>query len=313
MIEPVIIDCHYLKPQFAAAFLIVEKDRAAFIENNTAHATPFLLEALKEQSIAREKVDYLIITHIHLDHAGGSFSLLQHCPQALLLAHPRAAPHLVDPSKLVSSARKVYGDAVFEKLYGDIQPIDSDRVRVMKDHETLAFGERSLHFIYTRGHANHHFCIYDSQSEGIFTGDSFGLAYPQLQKHGLFIFPATSPTDFDPKEARNSIAKILEMRPRQAFLTHFGRITDLPSAAEQLRRHIDYSEKLMHEAVQSGEPDSQLPAFCESRLKKYFQPELDKRGLASDPEVWDILRLDLELNAAGIAFAAQKIRKTAMQ
>jgi glyoxylase-like metal-dependent hydrolase (beta-lactamase superfamily II) len=304
---PTTIDCNYLAPQFAAAYLIAESDRALFVENNTAHATPFLLQALKETGLKPEQVEYLIVTHIHLDHAGGTSKLLQACPNAKVLAHPRAAPHLIDPTKLITSARHVYGDANFDRLYGEILPIDSARVRIMQDQEVLPFGSRSLKFIYTRGHANHHFCIFDSESEGIFTGDSFGLAYPALQKSGLFIFPSTSPTDFDPNEARLSIQKILDSGAKRAFLTHYGSIGDLKGAADQLRMHLDFSEKLLESAIQSSEPDAALDEFCQKQIYSYFQTLLSNQGLAT-PEVWDLIKMDLELNAAGIAHIARKRR-----
>ncbi len=306
--EPITIDCHYIKPNFAAAFLVVDNNHATFVENNTAKATPTLLNALSKYRIKADNIDYLIVTHIHLDHAGGSYALIKNCPNATILAHPRAANHLIDPTKLVTSARKVYGDAAFEELYGEIKAIDASRVRIMQDGETLPFGSHSFNFIYTRGHANHHFCIYESRSNGIFTGDSFGLAYPALQTKGLFIFPSTSPTDFDPAEARISIKKILDTGADKAYLTHFGKITNLPDAAAQLLEHLDFSERLLEESMRSAEPDSNLPAFCEKKLKRHFQNALEKTGLASDPIVWEILSLDLKLNADGIAHVALKRR-----
>jgi glyoxylase-like metal-dependent hydrolase (beta-lactamase superfamily II) len=302
---PITIDCNYIVPQFAAAYLITESDRALFIENNTAHATPRLLQSLKETGLRPEQVEYLIVTHIHLDHAGGTSKLLQACPNATVLAHPRAAPHLIDPSKLVSSAKHVYGDSTFENLYGEILPIDATRVKIMQDQEILQFGSRSLKFIHTRGHANHHFCIFDSESSGIFTGDSFGLAYPQLQKNGLLIFPSTSPTDFDPEEARLSIQKILNSGAKQAFLTHYGSLDNLEQAAAQLLSHLDFSENLLILATASDESDSSLEEFCQRHLTKYFQNLLTQHGLTM---AWDLIKMDLELNAAGIAHIARKRR-----
>ena len=181
---------------------MVEKDQAAFVDTNTTHSVPLLIEKLRTLGLSPEAVSYLIITHVHLDHAGGASALLKLCPNATLLAHPKAARHMIDPSKLVTSAKKVYGEAQFDQLYGAIDSIPKERVQVIEDGEVIAFGTRTFQFFYTRGHANHHFCIWDSASNGVFTGDSFGLAYPALQKRGLFIFPSTSPTDFDPDEAR---------------------------------------------------------------------------------------------------------------
>lgn len=303
-----ILDCEYLKPDFAAAFLMREGDRALFVETNTAHAVPRLLRALEAQGLTPEQVEYLIVTHVHLDHAGGASALMEACPRAVLLAHPRAVPHLIDPSRLVASARQVYGDEAFAKLYGEIHPIPAERVRMMEDGEEVRFGERTLRFFHTRGHANHHFCVFDSKSEGVFTGDSFGLAYPALQGSGLFIFPSTSPTDFDPTEAKRTLEKILGTGAKRAFLTHFGEVTDLPEAARQLKTHLDFSEALFQKGIQSDLTVDLLTLEFETALRTRFEEVLQERGIDRSAQTWDLLKLDLELNAAGIAFAAQKQR-----
>lgn len=304
---PVTIDCDYLFARFAAAYLLTEGDRALFVENNTAHSVPRLLAALKTSGVSPENVEFLIITHVHLDHAGGTSALLEKCPNATVLAHPRAAPHVIDPSRLVASARKVYGDAEFERLYGTINPVPASRVRSPNDGERVQFGERQLHFIHTRGHANHHMCVLDETSEDIYTGDAFGLAYPDLQADGLFIFPSTSPTDFDPEEARKSVRKIVGAGARRAWLTHFGLVTDLAGAASQLVEWIDFSETLLEEAVRSPEQDSALAGGCETKLRVRLKKALEGRSRLP-ANVWDLLKLDIELNAAGIAHVAIKRR-----
>lgn len=303
-----LIDCDYVLPKFAASYLMTEGDRALFVENNTAHAVPKLLQALHASGGSPERVDFLVITHVHLDHAGGTSALLRACPNALVLAHPRAARHVIDPSKLVASARKVYGDEAFEKLYGEILPVDASRVREIADGETIRFGSRELRFFHTRGHANHHMCVHDTGSDGVFTGDAFGLAYPRLQGAGLFIFPSTSPTDFDAVEARKSVRRIVETGAKRAWLTHFGEVTDLRGAAAQLISHLDFSESVLLEAIRSGEPDEALDAFCLVRLRKHFEAELEKRGMAGDSGAWEVLKLDVEINAGGLAFVARKER-----
>lgn len=305
----VTIDCQYMRPRFAASYLLVEGEMAAFVENNTAHSVPLLLDALRSRGLTPEQVRYLIVTHVHLDHAGGSSALMRACPNATLLAHPRAAPHLIDPTRLVSSARRVYGESAFRELYGEITPIDGRRVRVMQDGDKLRFGARNLRFIHTRGHANHHFCVHDDRADGVFTGDSFGLAYPDLQGHGLFVFPSTSPTDFIPSEARRALRKILDTGARRAFLTHFGEVTDLNEAARQLGEHLDFSESLLNEAAAAGDEGEELVAVCEERLREYFEAELRRRGFTTPESTpWEILELDLGLNAQGIAYAAEKMR-----
>ena len=307
------IDTLYLGlSEVAAAYLIVDGDRAAFVDNNTNEAVPRLLAALAEQGLTPEQVDYLIITHVHLDHAGGTSALARACPNAKVVAHPRAAPHIIDPTKLVASASAVYGQAEFERLYGTIEPVDEDRVLVMEDEQTLRLDQRELRFLHTRGHANHHFCIVDSASDAIFSGDAFGLVYPALQGEGTFAFPSTSPTDFEPELARQSIQRLVAERPRCIYPTHFGAVRDIEVAAGQLLRHLDFAERLRDDAETSDRPDEALEAYCRARLSDYFAGLLDSMGeLGRDPKIWSHLKLDIDLNAQGIAFAANKRRRKA--
>ncbi|MEW5848223.1 MAG: MBL fold metallo-hydrolase [Myxococcota bacterium] len=305
---PQTIDCHYLQPRFAAAYLLTEGDEAAFVETNTTHAVPRLLDALQARGMKPEQVRYVVITHVHLDHAGGASALMRACPNATLLAHPRAAPHVIDPSRLVASARKVYGDEPFRQLYGEILPVDAARVRIMQDEEKLSWGSRTLHFFHTRGHANHHFCIHDSASNGVFTGDAFGLAYPVMQDRGLFIFPSTSPTDFDPDEARKAVRRIAGSGAARAYLTHYGEVTALREAEAQLLDHLDFADALLQRAIQSDLPDDKLASFCEAELRARFQRILEQRGLSLDAATAELIKLDLDLNGQGIAYVAVKRR-----
>jgi glyoxylase-like metal-dependent hydrolase (beta-lactamase superfamily II) len=307
------IDTYYLGlTEVAAAYLIVDGQRAAFVDNNTQAAIPRLLAALADQGLSPEQVDYLIITHVHLDHAGGTSALARACPNAQVVAHPRAAPHVIDPTKLVASASAAYGQAEFERLYGTIEPVNEDRVLVMDDEQTLRLGSRELRFLHTRGHANHHFCIKDGASGAIFAGDAFGLVYPALQGEGTFAFPSTSPTDFEPELARESIHRLVAERPSCIYPTHFGAVTDIEVAAGQLLRHLEFAERLRDDAEASDRSDEALEAYCRSRLSDYFAGLLDSMGnLGRNPNTWSHLKLDIDLNAQGIAFAANRRRRKA--
>jgi len=305
------IDCQYVYPRFAAAYLMVDQGRAVFIENNTSHAVPLLLQALKEQGLKPDCVDYVIITHVHLDHAGGSSALMKACPGARLLAHPRAARHIIDPSKLVSSAKQVYGEAIFKKLYGEIEPISAERVQVIEDETVLSWQSRKLRFFYTRGHANHHFCIHDSVSNGVFTGDSFGIYYPDVGGKPPFVFVTTSPTDFDPDEAQKSFEKIVATGAERAYLTHFGEIRDLARVKKELSDQMRFSASLLNQcrvAMKTGQwNEAQAKAFCESELKKLWLTQLATRGVQWNASIEAILKMDLDLNAAGITYTASKV------
>jgi glyoxylase-like metal-dependent hydrolase (beta-lactamase superfamily II) len=303
-----IIDCHYIQPGFAASFLVHEEGEAYLVETNTLHAVPLLLEALREEGIERERVRWIAVTHVHLDHAGGAFALLEACPEAMVLAHPRAAKHLIDPAKLLASAKNVYGEEAFVRLYGDIQPVPADRVRILEDGEELPFHGAKLHCIYTRGHANHHFCLFDPVLGGIFTGDSFGLAYPGLQRNGLFIFPSTSPTEFDPTAAKETLKLILASGANRAFLTHFGELRDLNAASEQLLEHLNFSESLYVQARSGKEEFEVLRSRFVTELRNNFANLAYRAGLILTSEDWRMVETDLRLNADGIAFAGIKAR-----
>ncbi|HEY8432428.1 MAG TPA: MBL fold metallo-hydrolase [Sandaracinaceae bacterium] len=308
------IDCDYLdRPGFAAAYLLVEGNRAAFVETNTNRAVPRLLEALRAAGRDPSEVEYVVITHVHLDHAGGAAALMEACPNATLLAHPRAAKHAIDPSKLIASARGVYGAEAFDAMYGEIRPVSAERVRVMEDGDSVALGGRTLTFLHTRGHADHHACVLDSGTNGIFTGDSFGLVYPALQKNGLFAIPSTSPTDFDAHEAKKSLDRILETGAERAYLTHFGEQRDLRGIAAALRAQLDEYGAIADEAFASGLEGEALARFCEERVGAIFERVLAERGLDGDREAREILATDRDLNAQGVAFSVERRRRRAQR
>lgn len=307
------IDCEYTMPRYAAAYLLIHDGKAAFIDNNTAHAVPSMLAALERHGLTADDVELCIITHVHLDHAGGSSALMKACPNATLVAHPRAARHAIDPSKLVASATQVYGAEQFEKLYGRIEPIAEARVKTMEDGDTLDFNGRTLRFLHTRGHANHHFVIVDEAESAIFTGDAFGLCYPDLCRDGLFVFPSTSPTDFDGELAREAVRRIVDTGMSTAYPTHFGPVTQMREAADQMIEWLTFSERLMEEARDSDQPDESLTADIEPKLRARFEEKLAGTSVGEDPATWERLALDIDLNAQGLAFVAAKQRKKARE
>lgn len=304
------IECNYIYPRFACSYLLIEGDKAAFIENNTRFAVPSLLSALEEEGIKRENVQYIIVTHVHLDHAGGTSLLVKECPQAVVIAHERAAPHIIDPEKLIRGSKAVYGEDKFNSLYGNIEPVDEKRVRVAQDGEKIRFGQRDLRFIYTPGHAKHHTCVYDASTNSVFTGDSFGLAYPALQNgDGPFIFPSTTPSDFDAEEARRAVKKITDTGADTMYLTHYGPFKKIKEGADSLIYFLDKIEAIQNEAFQKKLSGDDLDKFCLDRMTDLFYGELGKRKIKLDSEAEGILRADIVLNAQGVAFAVRKMMR----
>jgi glyoxylase-like metal-dependent hydrolase (beta-lactamase superfamily II) len=302
------LDADPANPEFVACYLRIAGSECAFIETNTAHSLPILLAALDAHGLPRESVRYIIVTHAHLDHAGGAGALMAACPNATLLAHPRAARHLIDPAKLVASATQVYGVERFAALYGVIAPIPADRVRVQEDDTEVSLGDATLRFLHTRGHAKHHFAVHDPALSAVFTGDTLGLVYPRLQRAGLFTLASTSPTDFEPEEARRSIARIVALRASTAYVTHFGPVRDVPKIAAQLTHCIDESEAWLDEATLSDAPVAALEARLREQIRAAIDADACAVGLILGPSDWDSLALDVDLNAQGIAFVADRAR-----
>lgn len=304
-----IIDCHYRFPQFAAAFLRERNGKAIFVENNTNQAIPYLLAALAEKSVDKSNVDYLIVTHAHLDHAGATAALAEKFPNATVLAHPKAARTLTDPERLLASAKKVYGEDKFFELYGVIHPLPKNRVREVKDGETISWEGIRLRFLYTQGHASHHFCIVDESTESIFTGDAFGLSYPAVSGNRSFHIPSTSPVDFDYEEAVRAIDLIESTRAKIAFLTHYGPVSGIPERAQVLKKHLLAHQELVLECDRLKVPDAEVEPWIFKKLSGYFEQELERCGVKVTEEVQLLLQMDLELNAAGLAVSCLKKRK----
>ena len=303
------IDCDPAMPRTVAAYLRVQGDEAAFIETNTQKTLPALQHALARSGLAPEAVRWIVVTHVHLDHAGGASALLELCPSATILAHPRAARHLVDPSRLVASATAVYGAERFAATYGTVAPAPQERVRALEDGETFAVGVDQLRVHHTRGHANHHFVVDDPEMGAVFTGDSFGVVYPQLQHMGPFALVSTSPTDFDPEAAHESVDRIVGLRAKQAYPTHFGPTPHIPEVAEQLHRWLDASARWLEAATANGESYQANKELVERAMRAELAQRADEIGLSLGADDWRVVDVDMDLNAQGIAFVAEKRRK----
>ncbi len=313
MKDIITIDSYYAgEPERVAVFLMIEGEEAAFIDNSTVFAVPRLLEALKDHDMAPEQVRYLIVTHVHLDHSGGTAALLEHCPNATVIAHPKAARHIIDPSRLVQSVRQLFGEEWFNTHYGVIEPVDANRVRTVEDEETLAFGGRTLRFLHTRGHANHHISIIDDKTNAVFAGDSFGVAYPSLQRgRKPFIMWSSAPADFDPDEARKTIQRIAQSGIERAYLTHFGPFDAIEEGAAQLTKSVDELGALLEDAADSGLTGDELQAFCEDQLEGIVKAGLEASGVELDDAGWRWATPDIRLNAMGLAYAAKRRRRAA--
>ncbi len=305
------IDCEPETPGYVAAYLRIDDGECAFVEAYTTHALDHLLGALETHGQRPEDVRWIVVTHVHLDHAGGASALLARCPNATLLSHPRAERHLVDPAKLIAAAKGIYGEAHFAKVYGTIEPAPADRVRALGDGDAFELGRSTLRVHHTAGHAKHHFVIDDPASHTVFTGDTFGLVYPQLQRAKPFAFISTSPADFDPDEARRSVQRVLDLGEETVCPTHFGEVARPREIATQLLSWIDRSEAWLDEATASDAPVADLARDIGGKLRAAFASEANAHGIFLGKADWRLVELDMQLNADGIAAVADKRRKAA--
>ena len=258
------IDTGFQRPRFDAAYLLVEDGRAAFIDTGTNHAVPRLLAALDALQLPRSAVDWVIPTHVHLDHAGGAGLLMQSLPEARPLVHPRGLRHMLDPSALYQGAMALYGEAEMQRSYGQLQAIEASRALVSTDSMTVMLSDRPLLLIDTPGHARHPHCIWDARSRGWFSGDTFGLSYGEFKSdNGALIMPISTPTQFDPAALHASVQRMLSYAPQAMYLTHYGRVDRPEELAISL---LDQVDQMVALGLQLRHSDDRL-----NRLKQGLQ------------------------------------------
>ena len=297
------IDTGFHRAVFDASYLIVEDGRAAFVDAGTNHSVPRLLAAVDALGLAPAAVDFVIATHVHLDHAGGVGLLMQHLPAARLVVHPNGAPHLIDPARLMAGARAVYGDAEVARSYGDVIGVPAERVLRTDDGMVLMLAGRPLKFIDTPGHARHHHCIWDERSRGFFTGDTFGLSYREFDTaQGPWIMPTSTPVQFEPEALRTSVERMLAFEPECMYLTHYGRVASGASEVRRLGALLLLQMDAMVALALALPNDDKRHAAMASGFAAIYRDSLHAHGCALPADSIDeLLALDIELNAQGMA------------
>ena len=289
------IDALYVKPQVASIYLLQAADEVAIIETGTYHSVANVLATLDDLEIAKSQVRYVIPTHVHLDHAGGASEMMKQFDQASLIIHPRGAQHMIDPQRLIAGTIGVYGEEKFNRLYGNIEPIPEARVIIAPDLARFEVGNRELVFFDTPGHARHHFCIYDQVSNGIFSGDTFGISYAAMKQLPRGLIPTTPPVQFDPVALHESISRIMSYKPARLYLTHYGEFANPAAQVSSFNQWIDEYVDLC------GQQDS-AAADYETSLEQALQHLVLQELAGNDQDrLRTILQTDFRLNAQGLA------------
>jgi glyoxylase-like metal-dependent hydrolase (beta-lactamase superfamily II) len=296
------IDAGYIRPGMACFYLMEQGGECAIIETGTSHSVANLEQVMAAKALAPEQVRYVIPTHVHLDHAGGAGAMMAAFPNAQLLIHPRGARHMADPGRLIASSQEVYGEQRFRELYGEILPIAADRMREVEDGQTINLGERQLEFRHTRGHADHHFCVWDEMSQGWFSGDMFGISYPWFRfPAGDFLIPTTTPTQFNPEAYLASLEVLGSYQPQRIYLTHYGELAYTKELADVLARQVvSYCDLAPPHAGDKAGLERALSDYSLGLLREF-------ETSAPEAELCKLLAFDMDLNAQGLQVWLQRL------
>ena len=299
------VDTGYQRAQMAACYLVREGDAVAILDTGTNFTVPRIMALLSSLNLGPNNVQYIIPTHVHLDHAGGAGLLMQECANATLVIHPKGATHMIDPSRLAAGATAVYGAEAFAREYGTLIPVPASRVTIAEDGHHVSLNGRELIFYDTPGHANHHGCIFDTRSASVVCGDTFGLCYRELVTgKGDFILAPTTPVAFDPQRWHDSIDRLVALQPKAMLLTHYGRVTDIASLAKQLHLNIDTVAAI---ALSQEEVKDNRQQCIKDGITQATVAAMQAHGIRmTEAEMMDFLATDLDLNAQGLEVWLQR-------
>ncbi|MCA1029867.1 MBL fold metallo-hydrolase [Bacillus timonensis] len=304
-----LIDDYDLGRKGRTGTYVILEDKVTLIETCASPSIPHIKQGLRHLQIKLEDVEYIIVTHIHLDHAGGAGLLLKDCPNAKVVVHPKGARHLADPTRLIAGAKAVYGKD-FERLFDPILPVLEDQLIEKHDQETLSLSPScSLTFIDTPGHANHHYSIYDPISNGIFTGDTIGIFYSELFDDGIELFlPSTSPNQFDPEKMLQSLSLIESMNVSHIFFGHYGMSSNVKEVYRQIRFWLPHFVNAAKERDVTLSLHDQILQISEQIYVKVAS-YLDEKNIPISKDLYDILHLDLQVSAMGLIDYLTKVEK----
>ncbi|HVM12464.1 MAG TPA: MBL fold metallo-hydrolase [Actinomycetota bacterium] len=278
----------------ATSAYLVEAREPALVETGPTTSLEALLAGLADLGVGPGDLAHVIVTHIHLDHAGGAGALAPHFPDATIWVHERGAPHLSDPTKLLASATRVYGAERLAEMFGSVDPVPAERLRALTDGDVIALGDRRIEAVYTPGHASHHVCLFDDRTGGVWVGDALGVFLPDVR----ILRPATPPPEFDLELAIESIDRVAAREPRMLMFSHFGPATDVGHLCSLAVRRVRKWTAIVEEAL--GQTDD--PKEVARILRERTQTEINPAGARTEAleDRYDLLS-SIEMNAMGLS------------
>jgi len=262
------------------------------IETGPTTSSDSVIQALESLGLGPGDLAHVVVTHIHLDHAGGAGTLARRFTGATFWAHDRGAPHLADPTRLVESAGRVYGPERLHELFGPVEPVPADRLRSVSEGDRIALGGRELDVIYTPGHASHHVALVDSSTGAVFAGDALGIHLPDV---GV-LRPATPPPDIDVELAVQSIERIRSRARSMLMFSHFGPVTEIDELCKLAGSRLRKWAGIVRTALDRTDDLRQIAALLERETADELDDAMDP---SADLERYEILS-SMEMNAAGL-------------
>ncbi|NQS75611.1 MAG: MBL fold metallo-hydrolase [Peptococcaceae bacterium] len=292
------IDVHDQEPERTSCYLIVA-DQVALIETGATPGTVHIRKALEKLDLPPQRVNYIILTHIHLDHAGGAGAMAEVLPRARLYVHPRGARHLIDPTRLIAATKAIYGQK-YDQLFGRVLPVLPERIHTPANGETLDLGGgRMLQFHYAPGHAGHHFIIHDPASRGIFSGDALGVRFKALSHLMGFnsTMPSTPPPEFDPLQMVETFDQAARLKPEYIYFAHFGRAEGAMVLLEGLKEQVGSLVAVGRSIHAAGGGAAEI----EKAIWDLVMKQVAVHGLTDQGHpLLKFMAPDIRLNAAGI-------------
>lgn len=279
-------------PQTNAAYL-VEAEEPALIETGPRTCFDTLARALGNHGVGPQDLAHVVVSHIHLDHAGGVGDVARAFPRATIWVQERGAPHLVDPGRLIASTTRVFGEEHMRTVLGTIEPVPADRIRALAGVERISLGNRTLEVVHAPGHASHHVFVIDSETGALFTGDAFGLLLPGVR----ILRPSTPPPEFDLERAIRSIRFAQERMPPVLLFSHFGPADEVEHLCNLAIRRMRKWAELVEAAMRDTDDPQEVTRRLTEGIRGELAPAGDRREELE--KRYDLLN-GVEMNAVGL-------------
>ncbi len=283
----------------------MEAEEPALVETGSTATGAAVREGLDALGVGPDDLAHIVVTHVHLDHAGGAGSLAPHFPRALVWVHERGVPHLADPGRLVASAARIYGQERLARMFGPVEPVPGDRLRSLEDGSRISLGSRTLEALYTPGHASHHVCLEDSETRAVFVGDALGVFLPDVQ----ILRPATPPPEFHLELATASVLRVAERQPSRILFSHFGPADEVAHLCSLAVQRLERWTAVVDRAMRETEDLAAVTRILREGTAAELRPA-DERRRGAIADRYELLS-SYEMNAMGIMRYVRKHRRAA--